>query len=334
MTGARGPAANGAGGPEGADGPGGPGGTGGTEDPGGPEGAPPSRSGPAPAAFVRIDGTPLHVRVEGLGPVCLLTGGLGSSWFDWDLVVPFLTPYRTVVRFDRPGYGLSAPEPADRPVPTAAGEARRIRAVLDALGLPGRCTVAGHSLAGFHVEAFARLHPERTAGLVLLDGSVEPDPRPRPAPGLRDFAARAAAAAATAVAVPYLLGPAVRRTVARATTVRHEDLAPAPLVRHCYRTGRSLRALLRENTHYLDMAAELAALRRTAPLPAGLPVTVLAADDGLSGPRTEEWLTAQRGLADLLGAEYRRTAPAGHLLMFDRPDAVASAVLDTSGGPG
>lgn len=244
---------------------------------------------------MRIDGTPLHVRVEGLGPVCLLTGGLGSSWFDWDLVVPFLTPYRTVVRFDRPGYGLSASEPADRPAPTAAGEAGRIRAVLDALGLPGRCTVAGHSLAGFHAEAFARLYPERTAGLVLLDGSVEPDPRPRPAPGLRDLAARTTAAAATAVAVPYLLGPAVRRTVARATTVRHEDLAPAPLVRRCYRTGRSLRALLRENTHYLDMAAELAVLRRTAPLPAGLPVTVLAADDGLSGPRTEEWLAAQRG---------------------------------------
>ncbi|MEV6972355.1 alpha/beta hydrolase [Kitasatospora sp. NPDC093806] len=281
------------------------------------------------AAFRRVDGIPLHVRVGGRGPVCLLTGGLGSSWFDWDLVVPFLAPYRTVVRFDRPGYGLSAPEPATRPVPTAAGEAHRIRAVLDSLGLHGPCTVAGHSLAAFHVEAFARLHPERTAGLVLLDGSVEPDPRPRPSPALRDLAARAAASAATAAAVPYLLGPTVRRLVARAGTVRREDLAPAPLVRHCYRTGRSLRALLRENTHYLDMAAELAGLRRSTPLPDGLPVTVLAADDGLHGRRTEEWLAAQRELAALLGAEYRSTAPAGHLLMFDRPDAVASAVLDT-----
>ncbi|MFB6890856.1 alpha/beta fold hydrolase [Kitasatospora sp. NPDC056327] len=282
------------------------------------------------AVFLRIDGTPLHVRVEGSGPVCLLSGGLGSSWFDWDLVVPFLAPYRTVVRFDRPGYGLSASEPAGHPRPTAAGEAHRIRSVLDALALPGPCTVAGHSLAGFHAEAFARLHPERTAGLVLLDGSVEPDPRPLPAPGLRDLAARAAAGAATAAAVPYLLGPAVRGLVARATTVRREDLAPAPLVRRCYRTGRSLRALLRENTHYPDMAAELAGLRRTAPLPADLPVTVLAADDGLRGRRTERWLAAQRELAALLGAEYRSTAPAGHLLMFDRPDAVASAVLDTA----
>ncbi|WP_188295317.1 alpha/beta fold hydrolase, partial [Streptomyces sp. CBMA156] len=153
--------------------------------------------------FLRVDGVPLHVRTEGSGPVCLLSGGLGSSWFDWDLVVPFLTPYRTVVRFDRPGYGLSAAEPATgRPAPTAAGEAGRILAVLDGLGLRGPCTVAGHSLAGFHVEAFARLHPERTAGLVLVDGSVEEVARPFPAPGARDLAARAAARLATALAVP------------------------------------------------------------------------------------------------------------------------------------
>ncbi|MEU8511258.1 alpha/beta hydrolase [Kitasatospora sp. NPDC048722] len=289
-------------------------------------------AGPEPvrATFLRIDGVPLHVRTEGDGPVCVLTGGLGSSWFDWDLVVPFLAPHRTVVRFDRPGYGLSAPEPATgRPAPTAAGEAGRIRAVLDALGLREPCTLAGHSLAGFHVEAFARLHPERAAGLVLVDGSVEPAPRPLPAPGLRDLAARGAAGAATALAVPYLLGPAARRLTARLTTVRREDLAPPGLVRHCYRTGRALRALLRENARYLDVAAELDGLRRTRALPEGLPVTVLAADDGLRSRRTEAWLAEQRELAALLGADFRTTAPAGHLVMFDRPDAVASAILDT-----
>lgn len=232
------------------------------------------------AQFVRIDGLPLHVCREGAGPVCVLSGGLGSSWFDWDLVVPLLTPYRTVVRFDRPGYGLSAP--SER-IPTAAGEAARIRAVLDALGLTGRCTVAGHSLAAFHVEAFARLQPGRTAGLVLLDGSFEPDPAPRPAPALRDLTARTAAGAATALAVPYLLGPAARRLAARENTVCGEDLAPAALVRRCYRTGRALRAALRENTTYLDVAAELAELRRWAPLP-DAPVTVLAADDGRDAP--------------------------------------------------
>lgn len=287
------------------------------------------RAASGAARCLRVDGIPLHVLTEGAGPVCVLTGGLGSSWFDWDPVVPFLTPYRTVVRFDRPGYGLSAPEPADRPLATAAGEAARILGVLDALGLREPVTLVGHSLAGFHVEAFARLHPARTAGLVLVDGSVEDGPRARPAPRLRDLAARAVAGAATAAAVPYLLGPTVRRLVAEASTVRHADLAPVPLARHCYRTGRSVRALLRENSRYLDMAAELDGLRRAAPLPPDLPVTVLAADDGLRTRRTREWLAVQRELAALLGARFRTAVPAGHLLMFDRPDTVADAVLAT-----
>ncbi|KJK59007.1 hydrolase [Saccharothrix sp. ST-888] len=277
--------------------------------------------------MVLIDGTPLHVRSEGRGPACVLSGGLGCSWFDWDAVVALLAPHRTVVRFDRPGYGLSAPA---RLVPTAAREAERIRRVLDSLGLTGRCTVAGHSLAGFHAEAFARLHPERTAALVLLDGSVEPEARPRPVPGLRDLTARTLAASATALAVPYLFGPAGRRLVARASTVRREDPVPVELVRRCYRPGRALRAALRENSSYRDVAAQLAELRRAAPLPQ-VPVTVLAADDGRDSRRTRRWLEAQRGLAELLGAEYRTVAPAGHLLMFDRPDAVAEAILGAAG---
>ncbi|WP_194292193.1 alpha/beta fold hydrolase, partial [Streptomyces jumonjinensis] len=120
--------------------------------------------------FVTIGGVRHHVVAEGSGPVCLLSAGLTLGWFDWDPVVPLLTPHRTVVRFDRPGHGLSAAAVA---APSAAGEARRIAGVLDALGLDGPATVVGHSIAGFHAEAFARLHPERTASLVLVDSSVE-----------------------------------------------------------------------------------------------------------------------------------------------------------------
>ncbi|MEU9134341.1 alpha/beta hydrolase [Kitasatospora sp. NPDC048540] len=272
----------------------------------------------------RIGGLPLHVRREGTGPVCLLTSGLGGCWFDWDPVVPLLTPHRTVIRFDRPGYGLSGPAPAaERPGP--AGEAHRIAAVLDALGEPGPVTVAGHSLAAFHVEAFARLYPDRTAALVLLDGSVEEDPRPRPAPGLRDAAARLLAAALTAAAAPYLCGPAARRLVVRQASLRGREEVPADLLRRCYRPGRALRALLRENTAYLDDAAALAALRTARPLP-DAPVTVLAAARTDGSP----WLVRQRALAARLGGAFRTAVPAGHLLMIDAPAEVAAAILGTS----
>jgi pimeloyl-ACP methyl ester carboxylesterase len=279
--------------------------------------------------ILRIGGVPLHVRREGSGPVCVLCGGLGGSWFDWDPVVPLLTPYRTVLRFDRPGYGLSAPSPA---APTAAGEAERIRLILDALGIRDRCTMVGHSLAAFHVEAFARLHPDRVAGLVLLDGSTEPDPHPLPGPVLRDRSAGVLAGALTACAVPYLLGPTARRLTARATTVLRTDLAPLALVRRCYRPGRALRTFLRENVHYLDVAAELAELRRRAPMPS-VPVTAVAAVRHRHSWRARRWVRRQGELAALLGAEVRICSPSGHLLMFDRPADVASAVLEQGEAP-
>ncbi|MFJ8044826.1 alpha/beta fold hydrolase [Kitasatospora sp. NPDC096147] len=325
------------------------------------------------ARFLRIGGRALHVRVSGQGPVVVLSGGLGCCWFDWDAVVPLLEPHRTVVRFDRPGHGLSelAPEP-----PTARGEADRIAALLDGLirekvltgdragtgaggvtggeaeaeaeaeagagaggeapaargaagtgsepaaGAVGPVTVVGHSIAAFHVEAFARLYPERTAALVLLDGSTEPQARPAPARALRDLTARVTGTVLAAAGLPYLLGPLARRAVAAATTAAHRDPAPAESVRRCYRTGRMLRSVLAENTRYLDVAAELDVLRRTTPLRA--PAVVLAA----AARPDERWLGRQRELAVLLGAEYREVVPAGHLVMWDGPEAVAAAVLD------
>ncbi|MEV6245114.1 alpha/beta hydrolase [Streptomyces sp. NPDC051742] len=279
--------------------------------------------------FVRVGGVAHHVTVEGSGPVCVLSAGLGLSWFDWDPVVPLLAPHRTVVRFDRPGHGLSAPATAP---PTAEGEAHRIAGLLDALGLPGPVTVVGHSIAGFHAEAFARLHPDRTAALVLVDSSVEEHPRP----GRTTAAARLLGAVLCAAGVPAALGPAARRAsvrlatarqpTVRQPTVRHSavrhDPAPADLVRRVYRTSRVLRGTLLENARYGAVAAGLLALRDRHPLPPGLPVTVLAAPDG-----SARWERRQRALARRLGAHYVAAVPSGHLVMLDRPDTVALAVL-------
>ncbi|MCQ4084688.1 alpha/beta hydrolase [Streptomyces sp. RB6PN25] len=275
--------------------------------------------------ILRIDGIPLHVVREGSGPVCVLSAGLGMCWFDWDPVVPLLTPYRTVVRFDRPGLRLSAP--ATTP-PTLLAEAHRIRSVLDALALTGPCTVVGHSLAAFHAEAFARLHPGRTTGVVLVDGSDAIRRKPPPAPCLRIAAAQALADVLTASAVPYLLGPAARRLVWRASSLSARDPAPPALVRRCYRTGRGLRAALQENVRHGDVAAELCALRSRAPLPP-VPVTVLAAYDASGSARSRRSLERQRALADTLGAAFRVAAPAGHMVMTDSPGDLASAILAT-----
>ncbi|MFI6640108.1 alpha/beta fold hydrolase [Streptomyces sp. NPDC050504] len=269
--------------------------------------------------FIRVGGVAHHVVVEGEGPVCVLSAGLAMSWFDWDPVVPLLAPRRTVVRFDRPGHGLSAP--AEVP-PSASGEAHRIAGLLDALGLgKERVTVVGHSIAGFHAEAFARLHPGRTAGLVLVDSSVEGRARAPRAPALRTAAARAVGAALGAAGAPAALGPLTRRATVRLSRTGGGDPAAAELVRRCYATSRVLNGALLENTHYRAVAAQVLALRAARPLLA--PTTVLAAPD------SRRWTTRQRELAHLLDARLRIVPGAGHLMMLDAPEAVASSILTT-----
>ncbi|MEU5773044.1 alpha/beta hydrolase [Streptomyces venezuelae] len=266
--------------------------------------------------FVRIGGVPHHVEVTGDGPVCVLGAGLGLGWFDWDPVVPLLAPHRTVVRFDRPGLGLSGHA---RAAPTVRGEAERILRVLDAVGLgAARATVVGHSLAGFHAEAFARLYPERTQGLVLVDSSVEERPRTLLPRGVRVAATRACGALLCATGLPRAVGPTLRRLT-----------APTPWA-WLYGGSRVWRAALMEYVTYGDAARELAALRRRLPLPEGVPVTVLAA---YTGSGSHRWLDRQRDLARTLDAAFRVAIPSGHLVMRDRPAEVARAVLAARATP-
>ncbi|MET9362726.1 alpha/beta hydrolase [Streptomyces sp. NPDC006632] len=270
--------------------------------------------------FLNVGGVAHHVVVEGAGPVVVLSAGLGMSWFDWDPVVPLLAPHHTVVRFDRPGHGLSGPALVP---PTAAGEAHRIAGLLDALGIAGLVTVAGHSIAGFHAEAFARLYPARTARLVLVDSSIEEHARPPSAPALRLALARAAAAVLCRTGIPAALGPAARRATVRMSRTGGGDPAPRDLVRLCYRTSRVMRGMVLENATYGAVAAELLLLRRRLPLPA-VPVTLLAGAAG--GP---SWTTRQRALASGLGATFQLAAGAGHLVMLDAPGLVAGAIFPT-----
>ncbi|MFF2574756.1 alpha/beta fold hydrolase [Streptomyces goshikiensis] len=278
-----------------------------------------------PGRFVRVGGVPLHVVVEGEGPPIVLSAGLAMAWFDWDPVAALLAARgRTVVRFDRPGHGLSGPAPG---LPGAAGEARRIAGLLDALGLLGPVTVVGHSIAGFHAEAFARLYPGRTAALVLVDSSVEEAPTAVLPAAARTAAARALGRAVTAAGLPAALGPLARRAAVRASRTGGSDPAARDLVRRCYRTGRVWRGALLENSRYPDTAAEVLALRAGHRHRLSAPATVLAAYDGSARPGALRWLARQADLADRLGARFEVAEPAGHLVMLDRPDQVARAVL-------
>ncbi|MDF3310991.1 alpha/beta hydrolase [Rhodococcus sp. T2V] len=265
----------------------------------------------------------VHVVVDGDGPPVVLYGGLGGNWFDWDEVVTLLSGTCLVVRIDRPGYGLSPPS-GDRP--SARGEADRIAGVLDALRVTTPAVLVGHSLGGIYVEAFARLYPERTGGVILLDATVTTRPHRVIPTRWRVTAGRRVARAASAVGLQKLLGPTVRRILNHSTPP--DGFAPdtRQWVERIYREPAYLESSIVENASYPALAQELAALRETTTITA--PVVVAAAHTGRRTPWGSAWIRTQRQFAQFLGAAFRVVRPAHHHAMIDQPGQIAAMVRE------
>jgi pimeloyl-ACP methyl ester carboxylesterase len=280
--------------------------------------------------MIRVDGHDLHVVLtecairSGAGEVpVVLCGGLAGNWFDWDALAAVLARDRTVVRFDRPGFGLSAPSGMP---PTAHGEADRIAAVLDAVDLSGPAIVVGHSLAGFYVEAFARLHPDRTAAVMLLDASVSGGSMGLIPRRWRLAAAGTVAAAVTATGLQRRLAVPVWRLLDHSADAGD---ARVVWVRRIWRSPSYLEAALVENAVFPDVAREVVALRTRTTLSAA--VLVVAAHTGRPTPWGALWLRSQRRLASTLRARFEVLRPAHHVAMVDQPDRLADLIRTVAG---
>ncbi|NUR62741.1 MAG: alpha/beta hydrolase [Catenulispora sp.] len=280
--------------------------------------------------FVDDRGTLLHVVRDGAaGPVVLFVQGLAGAWFEWDPVVAMLSGEYRLVRFDRPGLGWSQQEGGTRsPAPqTLVGEAERLGRVLDGVGVAPEepVVLVAHSYGAFHAEAFARLHPERVAGVVFVDPSVEPDVTPAPG-GRGGSMGQAAVRAAQLLGLNQVLGPAVRRLVYRAASTTRRDPDPET-ARAVYRSSRVARAVVNELACYRAAAVALLELRCELPFPEVLVQVLVGAAGAADGGRAAAWLERQNAFAGLFpGAEVVELADAKHLIAADRPDAVATAV--------
>ena len=128
---------------------------------------------------VAADGTQLWFEAEGEGPALLLAHELGSDARQWrGQVAAFSGRFRCIVPNAR-GYPPSeVPEADDAYLwDRFAGD---LGAVLDAAG-EARAVMMGWSMGAFAALQFARLHPDRVRGLVLVgigSGSPEADTAP------------------------------------------------------------------------------------------------------------------------------------------------------------
>ncbi|MFZ0269835.1 alpha/beta fold hydrolase, partial [Caulobacter sp.] len=99
-------------------------------------------------------------------PTVILEAGAFGGAADWSLVAEQLAKTGKVCAYDRDGMGMAAIHDLDR---SPVAIATRLEALVALEEGDAPVVLAGHSNGGLYVEAFARLWPERTAGLVLVD---------------------------------------------------------------------------------------------------------------------------------------------------------------------
>jgi len=289
----------------------------------------PDQAGPANETLVRTDGShvtlmggrQVHLQVwagptGGRGAPVLLLGGCAVPSYAFRAVVTAL-PGRWVVALDRPGM-LGTPWPGH--LPTLAEEVATLLELCTAVGEPP--LVVAHSMAGPHVEALVRERPGSVRGLVLLDASIEVDARPPRAATEQAWLAASRAALGGARLPPFAAAAsaAARLMVWSQSERLHLDYARPPGARELFRRPDTLASILAEQAAYAAQLADLETLLGSTTWP-GTPSLVLTA-----GSRPG-WVRKQRVLAHRLDARQVVVDDSRHLMMVDRPDLVADAVL-------
>ena len=134
--------------------------------------------------FIDINGAALRYDLSGAGEKTLvLVHEMGGTMESWDDVLPALNQSRRVLRYDTRGAGLSEKIRGTADIDVMADD---VIALLDALGLKGRATIAGIAVGGAIAIHFAARHAARTAALIPMGPATGMPPE-------RQAAARAAA---------------------------------------------------------------------------------------------------------------------------------------------
>ncbi|HEX2341142.1 MAG TPA: alpha/beta hydrolase [Vicinamibacterales bacterium] len=259
---------------------------------------------PPPGHLVDIGGYRLHLWCTGDGaPAVILDTGLGGSSADWGFVQPDVARFTRVCSYDRAGMGYSDPGPTPR---TARRIASELAELLVRSGIGGPVVLVGASIAGLNVRVFASDHPERVAGLVLVDASHED--QVHEVPPMARF-------------VPLLSTIGVLRLFGVSFGQRIESLPPS--VRQFARAtsfrAAGYQAAADEIIHVRESASEVRSSRRKLTVP----VLVITGGRGAD----ENWRQLQRDQASLSERGCLMIAhESGHVVSVDQPEVVVDAI--------
>jgi pimeloyl-ACP methyl ester carboxylesterase len=316
---------------------------------------------PAPSAMsfddaprlVEIGGRPIAVQRRGAGPLVVMESGAGGPGIGlgWGGVDARIAQFASVVTYDRAGVGLSprpdsylriGPAAAPAPPPTIADRAADLTALLEVVAPGERAGLVGWSLGGLIVQHYAALHPERTAGLLLID--------PTPLDGFADLPAWQNWLIDTQLPARLMRRMAgwgwlrgrwvqdrLRGLLSAQVGPRFDRERLLPMVAGVLADPLLHEAVLLDSLRLRASLAQTAAVLKDHPLP-DVPLIVLSAGyhGGSAAAAKAGARTAQahaRLAASLPHGVLRKLADVSHHVPFEAPEAIVDAVRELAGKP-
>lgn len=279
-----------------------------------------------PVAARLPDGRRLTFRCSGQGgPTVIFESGWAADSAAWVRVLPMVASSRRACAYDRAGYGASDPGPDPRDASAIVGD---LHAGLRAARIRGPYILVGHSAGGLYVRLFAARYPHEVVGLVLVDPSVEHQD------------ARVAAVFGPGAGSVAPLQQRAARCLAAARNGRLPSADPTLSV--CTPQGRapgagSLVDLWSAESSEIDTLFTTSSdeVQREAESLGDLPLVVLTAAGSTQGqnPGLAVWAQLHREVAATSSRGSARLVDRStHLMMFQRPDAIVSAIDDVAEG--
>jgi pimeloyl-ACP methyl ester carboxylesterase len=249
---------------------------------------------------------PLALDRVGHGPPLVLLHPLGADRRVWDPVVARLRDHRELIGIDLPGFGES---PVLSGVPTPRALAAAVAAQVRALGVE-RAHVAGNSLGGWIALELGLAGAARTVTGIAPAG-LWPGP----------LAPKPVIAHKLAGALMPVIGPLARSRVGRrlllSSTVAHPAAIPGPDASHLVRAYGSAPGFEAVNDQM--RAGVFTGLERIR-----VPVTLV-------WPQRDRLVSRPPWLPD--NVRNVTLEDAGHVPMWDDPDAVAEILLAATAEP-
>lgn len=264
--------------------------------------AAPASGAPFDAPVTLENGRVLNLWCDGRrGPVVVFDSGWSADSRAWGRVMAGLAGSYRVCAQDRAGQGRSSPGPLPR---DGEAVARDLHAALTRGSVPKPWVLVGHSLGGLHMRHFVRLYGADVAGLVLVD------PTSPTGPGA--FGGQAARARGCVDALKGGVFPPDRPELERC---KGED--PDKALAKWEARLSEIESVGRSTSEGLS---------GQGPGSLSVPLIVLRPAGGAKLP---DGVTFTDPLASLsTKGEARLVERSGHMMMFDRPDAVVQAIRD------